>query len=87
MDTLDYFVAGIHDALISDIGQVSALNVKSKTTANSYKNTNKSIPEITDELGVNTFIEGQFYVLEIVFAIRPKYSIGKKKFYGLVITR
>jgi TolB-like protein/tetratricopeptide (TPR) repeat protein len=57
-DTLDYFVAGMHDALISDIGQVSALNVKSKTTANSIKNTNKSIPEIADDLGVNTFVEG-----------------------------
>jgi TolB-like protein len=56
-DTLDYFVAGMHDALISNIGQVSALNVKSKTTANAIKNTDKSIPEIAKELGINTFIE------------------------------
>ena len=56
-DTLDYFVAGMHDALISDIGKVSALNVKSKTTANAIKNANKSIPEIAEELGINTFIE------------------------------
>jgi TolB-like protein len=57
-DTLDYFVAGMHNELISDIQKVSALNVKSKTTANALKNTNKSIPEIADQLGVNTFIEG-----------------------------
>ena len=57
-DTLEYFVAGMLDALISDIGKVSALNVKSKTTANAIKNTNKTMPEIADELGVNTFIEG-----------------------------
>jgi TolB-like protein/Tfp pilus assembly protein PilF len=56
-DTLDYFVAGMHDALIGDIGKISALHVKSKTTANAFKNTNKSIPEIADELGVNTFVE------------------------------
>ena len=56
-DTLDYFVAGMHDALISDIGKISALNVKSKTTANAIKNINKSIPEIAEELGINTFIE------------------------------
>jgi class 3 adenylate cyclase/TolB-like protein len=62
-DTLEYFVAGMHDALISDIGKVSALHVKSKTTANSLKNTNKSIPEIADELGVNTFIEGALLCL------------------------
>jgi tetratricopeptide (TPR) repeat protein/TolB-like protein len=63
-DTLDYFIAGMHDALISDIGQVSALNVKSKTTASSYKNSNKSIPEIADELGVNTFVEGAVLCIE-----------------------
>ena len=57
-DTLDYFVAGMHSELISDIQKISALNVKSKTTANAIKNTNKSIPEIAAQLGVNTFIEG-----------------------------
>jgi class 3 adenylate cyclase/TolB-like protein len=57
-DTLEYFVAGMHDALISDIQKISAFNVKSKTTANAFKSTNKSIPEIASELGVNTFVEG-----------------------------
>ncbi len=57
-DTLDYFVAGMHNELLTDIQKVSALHVKSKTTSNSYRNTNKSIPEIAGELGVNTFIEG-----------------------------
>jgi TolB-like protein len=57
-DTLEYFVAGMHNALISDIQKVSALNVKCKTTANAVKNSNMSIPEIAEELGVNTFIEG-----------------------------
>ena len=57
-DTLDYFVAGMHSELISDIQKISALNVKSKYTANTLKNSNKSIPEIADQLGVNTFIEG-----------------------------
>ncbi|MGD9329006.1 MAG: adenylate/guanylate cyclase domain-containing protein, partial [Cyclobacteriaceae bacterium] len=49
-DTLEYFVAGMHDAFITDIGQISALNVKSKTTANAIKNTNKTIPQIAEEL-------------------------------------
>ena len=57
-DSLDYFVAGMHSELISDIQKISALNVKSKYTANTLKNANKSIPEIADQLGVNTFIEG-----------------------------
>lgn len=58
-DTLEYFVAGMHDALIGDIGKISALQVKSKTTANAYKNTEKSIPEIAEELGVNTLLKAR----------------------------
>ena len=57
-DTMDYIVAGMHSGLISDIQKISALNVKSKTTSNTFKNTEKSIPEIADQLGVNTFVEG-----------------------------
>ncbi|MGD9329457.1 MAG: adenylate/guanylate cyclase domain-containing protein, partial [Cyclobacteriaceae bacterium] len=57
-DTVDYIVAGMHSELISDIQKISALNVKSKYTANTFKNANKSIPEIAQELGVNIFVEG-----------------------------
>jgi tetratricopeptide (TPR) repeat protein len=57
-DTLDYFMAGMHDAMIGEIGKTKAISVKSKTTANAYKDTEKSIPEISRELGVNTIIEG-----------------------------
>lgn len=56
-DTLDYYVAGMHSSLITEIGKISALQVKSKTTANAYKNAEKSIPEIVSELDVNYIIE------------------------------
>ncbi len=56
-DELEYFVAGMHSSLIGAIGKISALRVISKTTSNVYKNTEKSIPEIASELGVNTVIE------------------------------
>jgi TolB-like protein len=56
-DTLDYFVAGMHDALIGNIGKIRALQVKSKTTANTFKDSNKTIPEIAAELGVNAIVE------------------------------
>jgi adenylate cyclase len=62
-DTLDYFVAGMHDALIADIGKISALRVISKTTSNAYKNVDKSIPEIAAELGVNIVIEASVLCL------------------------
>ena len=55
-DTTSYFVEGMHSQLIGDIGKVSALKVISKTTARAYRE--RSIPEITSELGVNTIVEG-----------------------------
>jgi TolB-like protein/Tfp pilus assembly protein PilF len=55
-DTTGYFVDGMHSQLIGDIGRVSAIKVISKTTARAYKE--KSIPEITSELGITTIIEG-----------------------------
>ena len=56
-DTLDYLFAGMHNDLIGEAGKISALRVISKTTSNAYKDTEKSIPEIAVELGVNTIIE------------------------------
>lgn len=56
-DTLDYFVAGMHDQLIGKMGRIGALQVISRTTSRAYKNTNKSIPEIAKELGINAVIE------------------------------
>ncbi|MGD9329652.1 MAG: adenylate/guanylate cyclase domain-containing protein, partial [Cyclobacteriaceae bacterium] len=57
-DTLEYFTAGMHNALIGEIGKIGNLHVKSKTTANAYRNVDKSIPEIASELGVNVVVEG-----------------------------
>jgi TolB-like protein len=56
-DTLNYFVAGMHDQLIGKMGRIGALQVISKTTSRAYKKADKSIPEIVKELGVNAVIE------------------------------
>jgi TolB-like protein len=56
-EELEYFVAGMHASLIGAIGRISAMRVISKTTSNAYKDTRKSIPEIANELGVDTVIE------------------------------
>ena len=71
-DTLDYFLAGMHDAMIGDIGKVSALRIISTTTAKTYKNTEKSIPEIASELGVNNIIEPSVMCLGDSICIRLK---------------
>ena len=54
----DYFADGITDELISDLGQVSALRVISRTSTTTYRNTKKTLPEIARELSVDAVVEG-----------------------------
>ena len=54
----EYFVDGMHEALISELGKISALRVISRTSAMHYKDTDKLLPEIASELGVDAIVEG-----------------------------
>ena len=56
-DSLNYVVDGIHNALIGDVGKISALRVPSKQTANAYRNIGKSIPQIATELNIDAAVE------------------------------
>lgn len=54
----DYFADGMTDALIADLGQISALRVISRTSVMTYKRVRKSLPEIARELNVEAVVEG-----------------------------
>jgi len=54
----DYFVDGMTDQLITDLANVSALRVISRTSVLRYKGTQKGLPEIARELNVDGIIEG-----------------------------
>jgi serine/threonine-protein kinase len=54
----EYFSDGMTDALISDLAQVSALRVISRTSVMQYKDTRKPLRQIAGELGVDAVIEG-----------------------------
>jgi TolB-like protein len=54
----EYFVDGMTDALSAELGKIKALRVISRTSAMRYKNTDKKVPEIAEELGVDAVIEG-----------------------------
>jgi TolB-like protein/DNA-binding winged helix-turn-helix (wHTH) protein/Flp pilus assembly protein TadD len=54
----DYFADGMTDELISDLGQISALRVISRTSVMAYKHTRKPLPEIARELNVDAVVEG-----------------------------
>jgi adenylate cyclase len=56
-DQLDYFVSGMHASLIGDIGQLGGLQVISRTSSNTYKEMDLSIPEIASETGVGAALE------------------------------
>ena len=54
----DYFADGMTDELISDLGQISALRVISRTSVMAYKHTRKPLPQIARELNVDAVVEG-----------------------------
>ena len=54
----DYFVEGMHEALITELSKVGALRVISRTSTVRYKGSDKSLPEIARELNVDALVEG-----------------------------
>lgn len=57
----DYFVDGMTAALINNLARVSALKVISRTSVMRYKGSEKSLPEIAQELGVDAVVEGSVF--------------------------
>ncbi len=54
----DYFTDGMTDALITELSQISALKVISRSSVMQYKKTDKSLPQIARELDVDAVVEG-----------------------------
>jgi TolB-like protein/Flp pilus assembly protein TadD len=52
------FTNGIHDDLLTQLSKIDGLKVISRTSVMRYQDTDMSIPEIADELGVATVVEG-----------------------------
>ena len=53
-----YFAYGMTEELITDLSQISALKVISRTSSDVYEGTHKTLPEIARELNVDAVIEG-----------------------------
>jgi TolB-like protein/Tfp pilus assembly protein PilF len=54
----DYFVDGMTEALITELGKIGALRVLSYQSVISYRGTAKPLPQIARELKVDAFLEG-----------------------------
>jgi TolB-like protein/DNA-binding winged helix-turn-helix (wHTH) protein/Flp pilus assembly protein TadD len=53
-----YFSDGMTDELITDLSQISALRVISRTSVMTYKGARKTLPQIARELNVDAVVEG-----------------------------
>jgi TolB-like protein/DNA-binding winged helix-turn-helix (wHTH) protein/Flp pilus assembly protein TadD len=54
----NYFSDGMTDELITDLAQISALRVISRTSVMTYKGARKPLPQIARELNVDAVVEG-----------------------------
>jgi TolB-like protein len=54
----EFFADGMTDDVLSQLSKISDLNVISRTSVMKYKNSEKSIAEISRELGAGTILEG-----------------------------
>ena len=54
----EYFTEGMTEALITELGSISALRVISHQSVMQYKGSRKSVPQIAHELNVEAVVEG-----------------------------
>jgi TolB-like protein/Flp pilus assembly protein TadD len=56
-----HFVDAMHDAVIAELAQIRALTVISRQSVLRYRETQKSLPEIAGELGVDAVVQGSVF--------------------------
>ncbi len=56
--TQDYFVEGMHDALVTELAKIGALSVVSRSSVLGYRNTTKPVAAIARELRVDAVVGG-----------------------------
>jgi TolB-like protein/Flp pilus assembly protein TadD len=57
-ENASFFAAGIHDDLLTQLSKISGLAVIARTSVAQYRDTEKPIPQIGEELGVGAVVEG-----------------------------
>ncbi len=66
----EYQAAGLHEALIGELGKIAALRVISKTSVMHFPEKNMLIQEIAEELNVDAIVEGSVFVTDDSLHIR-----------------
>jgi serine/threonine protein kinase/Tfp pilus assembly protein PilF len=57
----EYFCDGLTDKILTSLSKLRVLKVIARTSVMKYKNTDKTIPEIADELDVENILEGSIF--------------------------
>jgi len=87
----EYFVDGMHDLLISELAQIGALTVISRTSVMQFKGSDRSVPDIARELNVDAVVEGSVFRLgdsirinAQLIALRPERHLWAASYAGAV---
>jgi TolB-like protein/DNA-binding SARP family transcriptional activator len=60
----EYFVDGMHEALVTELSQLPGLTVISRQSTVQYQGTDRPVPVIARELGVDVLLEGSVFRAE-----------------------
>jgi non-specific serine/threonine protein kinase len=60
---MEFLTDGMTEAMIAELAKIEALRVISRTSIMRYKNTDKTLPEIAEELNVRAILEGSAVIL------------------------
>ncbi len=60
----EYFVDGMHEALVTELSQLPGLTVISRQSTVQYRGTDRPVPVIARELGVDALLEGSVFRAE-----------------------
>jgi serine/threonine-protein kinase len=58
----EYFVAGMHDALVAELGKLAEMTVISRQSTVRYQGSDQPLPAIARELGVDGLVEGSVFM-------------------------
>ncbi|MGB5500290.1 MAG: adenylate/guanylate cyclase domain-containing protein, partial [Maribacter sp.] len=69
-DSQKYLLAGMHQGLISEIGQLGSIRIISSTSSLPYQNTKKSIQKIAIELNADAILETSLTRIDTLIELR-----------------
>jgi TolB-like protein/class 3 adenylate cyclase len=85
----EYFVAGMHEALLTELARIRALKVISRTSVLRYRDTTEPLTDIAKALGVDALIEGSVMragdrvrITAQLIAVRPERHLWAESYDG-----